>query len=86
MESFEANIFSKGMMEMHQNQTDHSQFQEEDISKILEKMKLSNQNGADLFQVKEDYCNIIVNELLGQLIRDSILIRRIKNNIFYVNK
>ena len=39
------------------NQVDHSQFQVEDISQILKRMKLSNQNGADLFQVKEDDCN-----------------------------
>ena len=47
-------------------------------------MKLSNQNGADLFQVKKDDCNIIVKQLLGQIIRDLIIIRRIKREIFYV--
>jgi hypothetical protein len=40
MERFEVMVFQK-------NKTDHSQFQEKDISKILERMKLSNQNGAN---------------------------------------
>ena len=40
---------------------DQYQLQEEYISHILERMKLSNLNGADLFQVKKDNCIIIVN-------------------------
>ena len=40
---------------------DQYQLEEEYISHILGRMKLSNLNGADLFQVKEDDCNVIVN-------------------------
>ena len=40
---------------------DQYQLHEEYISHIPGIMKLSNMNGANLFQVKEDDCNIIVN-------------------------
>ena len=43
------------------SQIDQYQLQEEYISHILERMKLSNLKEADLFQVKEDDCNIVVN-------------------------
>jgi len=60
MESFKENIFSKDMMEMHLEPNWSLSIPREYIYEILDRMKLSNQNGVDLFQVKEDDCNIIV--------------------------
>ena len=61
MGSFEANILSEDMMKMHLEPNGSVSKTKNKTSHIFKRMKLSNLNGADLFQVKEDNCNIIVN-------------------------
>ena len=53
--------FQKIWWRWFQIQMDKYTLQEEYTSHILKRMKLSNLKGADLFQVKENNCNIIVN-------------------------
>ena len=60
MESFEANIFSKRYDgNAYRTQIITLNAKKRTSLKSSMKKKLSNQNGADLFQIKEDDCNII---------------------------
>ena len=62
MESFEANILSEDMMKMISNPNGSiSTPRRIHLSHPQEDEVIKSEEGADLFQVKEDDCNIIVN-------------------------